>query len=195
MTVQLDLWMIFQLTCNELNFQIMFKCGYSTLTLVERGRQCNEEYREERVEIWLVENCWFWDTTVCKDCTLFIALLTSCVRAVSFEDKFEYWILSVDTCWCSFDSVPWIALSFVWTSCKSLESVRSLCWFSEPKEVREWLINNKYWSMDAMRFKDGCSPKTVALRNSSFLIRSTSTCCWPVTEVVRIWRICHAVYF
>lgn len=183
MTVQPDLWIIF----NLLWAQFPNYVRVVTLLSLLWSRVDNEEYREDRVEIWLVENCWFWDTTVCKDCTLFFALLTSYVRAVSFEHKVEYWFLSVDTCWCSSDSVPWIALSFVWTSCKSLESVRSLCWFSGPKEVREWLTNNKYCSMDAMGFNDGWSPRTVAFRNSSFLIRSTSTCSWPVTEVVRIW--------
>lgn len=146
----------------------------------------NEEYWEERFNIWLEANCWFRDTIVCNDCTLCFATLTSCVRAVSFVDMVEYWFLSVDVRR-SFVTVPWIALFLVWGSCKSLVSVTSLRWFSKPREVREWLTNNKYCSMDAMRFNAGCSPKTVAFRNSSFLIKSTSTCSWPVTDVVRTW--------
>lgn len=77
----------------------------------------------ERSEIWLVENCWFWDIIVCKDCILFFVLFMFCVRVVSFEYMVEYWFLSVDICWCLFDCVFWIVLSFVWIFCKLLEKV------------------------------------------------------------------------
>lgn len=115
-------WWLYNLTSEWFVMCSISRLCSSVVTLLSRGAGYTKK-NTERSEIWLVENCWFWDTTVCKDCTLFFALLTYCVRAVSFEYMVEYWFLSVDTCWCSFDCVPWIALSFVWTSCKSLEKV------------------------------------------------------------------------
>lgn len=155
-----------------------------TLISVSCSNVDNEEYRDwnlARDNLMVLRN-------FCLQ-RLYIGFYITYVleRAVSFVNMAECWLLSADTCCCSFVIVPCIALSLVWTSCISLVSVTSVCWFVGPRKVREWLKNNKYCSMDAMRFNHGCSPITVAFRNSSFFIRSTSTWSWQVTDVVRIW--------